>query len=144
MADDVPESNPAPQESEPSAFDEGIERLEQLAESARGGHVPEPDEAFAERLATFERQFEEAKARREKRAQEEKRKAKSDQEAARGLGLGLSIAYTIIGLPIFGFAVGWAIDQRLGTELAKGFCVLAGSIVGLTMAIVMLNRANRD
>jgi len=69
------------------------------------------------------------------------RKREQDQESARGLGLGMSIAYTILGLPIFGWIVGYFLDGPTRNG-AKNMGVLIGAFVGVTAAIIMLQRAN--
>ena len=67
----------------------------------------------------------------------------TDQMNSRGLGLGLSIAYMIIGLPMAGVAVGWFLDRQLHTSFWKGILAVSGLTIGLAMTVMYQNRMNR-
>ncbi len=71
---------------------------------------------------------------------EKQRKIASDREASRGLGVGLSIAYTIIGVPIFGYFVGYLIDRQVGGKLFAPLFTTGGAVLGLTYAVWVLQR----
>lgn len=64
----------------------------------------------------------------------------STREDYRGLAVGISVAYTIIGLPLGFFAIGALIDYFTDSNLFKAAFVLIGSIVGLGFGIFILNR----
>lgn len=100
------------------------------------------DEEFEGKLRNLEARADKAKSLRQNQTREVNRKLASDREAARGLGIGISIAYTIIGLPLFGAGVGWLVDSRLGVDFWKGIGVLIGAILGIGMAFYMINRRN--
>ena len=102
------------------------------------------DEEFSARLKALEERAQAAKQVRDRQAAQVIRKEKNDRESAIGLGIGLTIAYTIIGMPLLGVGIGWILDKALGTTLYKGIGVVVGSAVGITAAIVMLSRANKD
>lgn len=102
------------------------------------------DEEFEGRLRNLEARADKAKSLRQNQTREVNRKLASDREAARGLGIGISIAYTIIGLPLFGAGVGWLVDSRLGVDFWKGIGVLIGAILGIGMAFYMINRRNNQ
>jgi F0F1-type ATP synthase assembly protein I len=59
--------------------------------------------------------------------------------SSRGLAFGMMIAYMIMGLPMAGVGIGALIDWRLGTVMGKGIGVLAGAVLGVTMAIRVIN-----
>jgi F0F1-type ATP synthase assembly protein I len=123
---------------------ERIERLEALAgrlgEAKPQGAEPE----FEERLARIEAKAEAVRAAREGKSAAESKRRGSDAEDYRGLGIGLAVAYTIIGVPIAGAAIGWLLDQAMGSALWIQVCTLAGATLGVFMAVLMLNKANQS
>jgi F0F1-type ATP synthase assembly protein I len=63
----------------------------------------------------------------------------SDGRAARGLGIGLAMAYTMVGLPLFGLVVGFLINKVVpGPWIAVG--VVGGFIAGVVFALYLSNR----
>ncbi|MFN7402723.1 MAG: hypothetical protein ACK5UR_01075 [Armatimonadota bacterium] len=58
----------------------------------------------------------------------------ADPEIARGAGLGLVIAYAVIGLPLIGFLIGYFIDGRLNGPFG-GILGLVGALLGVAFAI---------
>ncbi|MGV3615791.1 MAG: hypothetical protein ACO1SV_10700 [Fimbriimonas sp.] len=95
---------------------------------------------FDERLRDLEARAEAAKQRRQGKASAEQRKIEREADSNRGLGVGLTVAYAIIGVPLFGILVGWLVDRSMGTDLFKGLGALLGSIVGVAGAVFILNR----
>ena len=75
------------------------------------------DEEFSARLKALEERAQAAKQVRDSQAAQVMRKEKNDRESAIGLGIGLTIAYTIIGMPLLGVGIGWILDKALGTTL---------------------------
>ena len=65
-----------------------------------------------------------------------------DAKASKGLGIGLSIAYTLLGLPMVGLGVGFLLDRLLGTTAWKGIGTVAGAVGGIAFAVMILNREN--
>lgn len=123
------------------AFEDELKKLQDVADGLDVPRLPESEQAaFDERMADLEKRATEAKIAREAKRVEVQRTLKSDQDSAKGLGIGLAIAYTMIGLPIFGYGVGYFVDQSSGGTQAKGIGVLIGSILGIFMAVVILNR----
>lgn len=100
------------------------------------------DEEFGERLKALEEKAKSVKEVRDNQNREKTRKLESDRETAKGLGLGLSIAYTIIGLPILGAVIGWFLDSRMGGQTFTSLGVLIGSVLGIVAAVFMISRAN--
>lgn len=107
-----------PAATEPSDFDERLRHLE-----VRTGKVRDQQTTSK------------ANAEREREA---------NAKSSRGLGVGLSIAYTIIGIPLFGILFGWLADRQLGTNLYKGVGALVGAVIGIVFAVVLMNRADVD
>lgn len=125
------------------SLERGIRDLEkQAAELKVDSKGDQIDAEFEERMRKLEAKVEESKTVREAQQRESKRQMASDRESARGLGVGLSVAYTIIGLPLFGYGVGYLIDNSTGGEAAKGIAMMIGAVAGIGMAFVILNRHN--
>ncbi len=103
--------------------------------------TPDLDD-FDDRLRQLEEKAAKASGRFQKEKKEESRKMASDSEAARGLGVGLSIAYTLIGLPMVGVAVGWWLDNRFHTEIWKSLLILIGSVAAIAYTVFTLNQQN--
>lgn len=102
--------------------------------------TPPPDDDLEARLAQFEERARLASGKRnvQKKAIETERSTL--QGDARGMGMGLTIAYIIVGTPMAGALVGWLIDMQAGSNVAKGFGTLIGAVIGIAYAVFLLNR----
>lgn len=101
------------------------------------------DDEFEARLKELEERAKGSHQTRENKKLETNRRMASDRDSAKGLGLGLSIAYTIIGLPLLGVLIGWFMDQRVGGQTFTSIGVLVGSVLGIVGTVFMLSKANR-
>ena len=117
---------------------EGLPELPDEKIPEIGALPPAPD--FDAKLRDLEARAQAAKDRREVKASTERKQLARSAEDARGLGMGMAVAYTIIGLPIAGIGIGWLIDQSQGTTIFRGFGAVIGSILGIVGAMLMLNR----
>ncbi len=87
-----------------------------------------------------------AKARREHdttRVPDEKT-ATFSRESTRGIGVGMSIAYAILGVPMVGLGIGWIFDNRVGDgqgTLWRLVGFLIGAIGAIAYAIKVSSRA---
>lgn len=100
------------------------------------------EDNFEGRLKDLEDRSADARDRFEKKKKIEDQRIRSEGEAARGAGVGLSVAYTILGLPLFGFGVGYLVDRFAigkGTQW-QSILGLIGAFVGVGMAVWMLQR----
>lgn len=104
--------------------------------------APLPD---VDKLAELDRKAEElrtrageSKRRLEVATKRDEKTLKSEQEAARGLGFGLQVAYTIIGMPLLGAAIGYGIDTATGNTIWKGNVSLLFMAIGVAWAIYIL------
>ncbi len=95
-----------------------------------------------EELRILDQRAQAGKAIRDNQAKVKLKENLSDQSSARGLGLGLAMAYMIIGLPMAGVAIGWVIDNQLHTTIWKGILAVVGLAIGLAMTIQYQNRTN--
>jgi F0F1-type ATP synthase assembly protein I len=121
----------------------GIEKLEGMAEAVKA-EIEDPmgDPEFQERLDRMGAKAKEIRQKREQQQHEKTVKAKSDQSAARGLGIGVSLAYGILGVPLLGYGIGYFIDTQAGTTTVRSWGFLAGLIAAILFALVTLQRAN--
>lgn len=119
----------------------GIRELEAIHENIKV-NVDDPmnDPEFVARMKALDERSERIRQQRQEKATEKKRAIKSDQESSRGLAVGLSIAYTIMGVPVAGFLIGWLIDNQLKSEMYKGIGVMVGAVAGISMALFILKR----
>lgn len=116
------------------------DRPAEIADEARR-QMDEVAREFEERLSRLESRSQVARRRHEQRKERLAEARARDKESYRGLGLGMTIAYAIIGAPLAGFFVGWGLDALMGGgTLARAFLTLAGAVAGVTFAVVVLNR----
>ncbi len=65
-----------------------------------------------------------------------------DRKGSLSTGLGLSLAYTIIGTPLLGYAVGLGINKLTGTQGWQIWLTLIGSVIGIGWTMMVVNRNN--
>lgn len=83
---------------------------------------------------------------RKKQADAEVQRQKDSMVApdtGKSLGMGLTIAYTIIGMPLAGFFIGLLIDSRVGGDHWRTWLAAGGSIFGLAGAVLLLQRSSK-
>lgn len=129
----------------------GAEKLaantEQIAQSARQ-QMADIDKEFGEKLNSMGSKISSGKSRYETTKAKSSNTSGMDPESARGLGTGLTVAYAIIGVPLFGWAVGMGIDQLTknnapGSLQWASVLALVGSVVGVTFAVIVASRMNK-
>ena len=109
------------------------------ATTGRSPDLTQLDQQFEE----LDQRVTESKTKREGVQAAKQKLQLSDQQSSRGLGLGLAIAYMIIGLPLAGVAIGWLIDRQLHTNSWKGILTVVGLGIGITMTVLYQNRLNK-
>jgi F0F1-type ATP synthase assembly protein I len=77
---------------------------------------------------------------KQERQTEERR---SDGESARGLGIGLTVAYAIIGTPLLGFGIGYLIDGNSTVKTWSGILGMIGAFAGVGYCVYILNRTQQ-
>lgn len=102
------------------------------------------DAEFEERLRKLHDKADRAKSTREGEKREKARNHAAELSSSKGLGVGLSIAYTITGLPLLGAVIGYFLDQAFNTHQWVGICVLIGAAGGLVMAFLMMKGADQQ
>lgn len=57
-----------------------------------------------------------------------------------GLGVGLSIAYSIIGFPLLGYGAGYLLQRWTGSAIWPSTLAMSGMVLGVVVAVFMLSR----
>jgi len=109
-----------------------------------GPKLPEHDPEFSARMNQLNDRVDSFRSKKDNDVERQGKVWKSEQEASRGLGFGLSIAYTIIGMPVVLALIGWAIDNHYHTTVWRGALAFFGMIIGVFYAVTVLNRTNRS
>ena len=118
------------------------EKTQRIREKAQNDLPPGEGTELHSRLTEFEKRATQAKQSFESTKAESDRKMMASGDQGRGIGLGMSAAYMIIGMPL-GFAfVGFLIDRATNGHLWVGILTLIGAVIGVTMVIVTINRSN--
>jgi F0F1-type ATP synthase assembly protein I len=99
------------------------------------------DEEFADRLSQLESRVDAVKATRDNVQKQKDRQFKADGEAAKGLGVGMAVAYSFIGCPIVGYGIGFLITKSTGNPYAKDWGAIIGIVIGFFAMFVLLKRA---
>ncbi len=61
-------------------------------------------------------------------------------KSARGLGVGLTVAYVIIIAPLAGYFIGRLIDDRVGGSNWSGWLTIIMAAAGVAMALAILSK----
>jgi F0F1-type ATP synthase assembly protein I len=98
------------------------------------------DLEFAERLAKLEARADVVKEKREQSLKHSARQMKANGQDAKGLGVGLTIAYSFIGCPIVGYLIGLGIEKGGGPPFSKDWGAVIGILIGFFAMIILVNR----
>jgi len=142
MSDDRDPSEPESAEAEAMRRLRELSSDESAVETARKEAAALDDE-FHQRLDELGERAAKTKESRERQRREAERTQTFDRETARGTGVGLQIAYMIIGFPMAGLALGWYLDNRLDANAWKPILVIGGPAAGIALALITLNRLER-
>lgn len=112
---------------------------EEIADEARR-KIDEADAEFADRLKSLEERAAQSKSRRETQAKQKAKEDQSSAEAAKGLGVGLTVAYAILGMPLAGLGIGWLIEKMGGPAGWQSGLIVLGATLGVVFAIVFVNK----
>lgn len=126
MKPDDPPEDSAPQPPDEDEFDRKLRELGERAERLKT-NIPFPDPPNTPGRIAPTRSG----------------KPESDPSGYRGLGQGLSIAYSLMGTTLLGFFIGWLIDRQVGGTLWQGLLGILGAAAGVGMTLFLINRFNR-
>lgn len=94
---------------------------------------------FEDPLAALESRAGKARGVHRKAMNAEPSRIDGDRRAAKGLGIGLAMAYTMIGLPLLGLLIGFGLNRLVpGPWIAVG--VVLGFVAGVAFALFLGNR----
>lgn len=125
-------------------FESRLREIEQKAMRIRDAHsqAAKPGESLEQRLAQFEDKAQAARSAFHRTKSEKERQQQIDADSTKGLGIGMTVAYYIVGVPMMGAFLGWLIDRGTGGSLWIGIMTLIGSVIGITMAVSTINRTS--
>ena len=112
---------------------------EEIAAEARR-KMDAADSEFEGRLKDLEERAHRATQKREQTTRQKEKEDRSSAEAAKGLGVGLTVAYAILGMPLAGLGVSWLIEKMGGPAGWQSGLIVLGSVMGVVFAIVFVNR----
>jgi F0F1-type ATP synthase assembly protein I len=119
----------------PEIPDEEVDAKLQDLKSRSFDELPSVDAQFAD----LEKRASAARVTHNKAKNSEPSRIEGDRRASRGLGIGMAMAYTMLGLPLLGIVLGFLLNKVLpGPWIAVG--VLVGFIAGVAFAIFLSNR----
>lgn len=101
------------------------------------------DRDFAAKAEALNARLDESRGRYENAKLKEEKENRSTGEASRGLGVGMTVAYAIIGIPLFGAGGGWLLDRALGGNAWQPILTVAGAFLGVGFAVFVLNKHNK-
>lgn len=107
--------------------------------------VPDISDEMDERLRKIEQASKEAKAKYLQTRPEDVReslkpKAERRESSNKGLGLGMVVAYAIIGVPVMFYGIGFLIDQQMKTEYWKSGLTMLGLVAALAWTIYTVQK----
>jgi len=116
------------------------ERINAISEEHR--QKLSSDDEFEARMAALHEKVDRIQSARLAANRTERKRQASDGKAAAGMGMGLSIAYTIIGCPIVGYGIGYLIDMQAGTTTMRSYAAMAGIVIGMGTALFLIKKSN--
>lgn len=119
-------------------------KLGEILDNTSAEKIPDHEhDEYHQKMAELETRLH---AAQQKKDAPEKAKASLsgslDQKSSLSTGLGLSLAYTIIGTPLLGYALGLGINKVTGTQGWQIWLTLIGSVIGIGWTVMVVNRNN--
>jgi F0F1-type ATP synthase assembly protein I len=150
LDEDEPSSDPISEGGVPRVY-EDVEPPPETASQGRisdvvgaAGQAAEFDDEMRRELEEIERKARTTKAQHRKNEAKIAADRRTSAEDQRALGVGLNIAFAIVGLPLVGAGIGWLLNRQLGTPIWTGILSLAGATLGIVYAIYVLNRTQKN
>jgi F0F1-type ATP synthase assembly protein I len=118
---------------------------QKLGEIINGTKAPEIEtDELDQRLEELARKAEAIKERKLAADVEAQKQVRMTQDANAGLGMGLTIAYAILGVPLAGALVGVLVQRTTGNPVWMPVFTLAGLVFGVLTAVILIQRNNKS
>lgn len=98
---------------------------------------PKEDQELEEKLREIEARAAKGRASHRLAKPEYEQNVKGTQSSYKGLGLGLMMAYGLIGFPIVCYGIGWWIDQQVGGTLASALLTVFGMVCAVAWVVII-------
>lgn len=123
----------------PDIPDDEVDAQLEAMKSRSFSDLPEVDAQFE----SIEKRASAARVSHSKAKNSEPSRIDSDRRASRGLGIGMAMAYTMIGLPLLGIVLGFLLNKVVpGPWIVIG--VVGGFILGVAFALFLGNRERNN
>jgi F0F1-type ATP synthase assembly protein I len=129
-------------EPEEDELEKRFREIEERAAALKQEHAAKADlgDDTHAALEEIERKAAALRATQEKKTTTLSEQRRVDSESSRGLGIGMTVAYIIVGIPLAGAGLGYLIDKALKASIFMGIGTLIGAIIGISMTVVIVNR----
>ena len=121
-------------------LDDADTKLAEILGNTTVPKVEAPD--FEDRLHALEDKAQNMKERREAQKSQAAKEVKSTQMSNEGLGMGMTLMYTVLGLPLLGGIIGMFLDKATGGNAWIVIFGMGGMILGIGCAVFLLYRKN--
>lgn len=133
---------------DPGEFIDADSKLDEILSRTGGERIPETEmEAYERKLNELEAKMQQAKQATNKatgKAKDDSMSGSLDRGTAVGMGFGLTLAYTIVGMPIAGYFLGKLINSLTGKSGFEVWLTIIGGIIGVAWVSMVASRnANR-
>jgi F0F1-type ATP synthase assembly protein I len=116
---------------------------EKLADILESATLPIPEDPDHVKLRELSAKADALKSKRAAQQAEAARESRIAQDSNQGLGAGISIAYTILGVPLVGGIVGVILKNQTGNPVWVSICGLVGMVLGLVGAYFVATRTRK-
>lgn len=137
MADD---ERPEEEDNSDSLIQEMHSKTGEVVEAHRS--AADFDEETLRKMDEIAERARDLRKETEKKEETKVETRKTQAEESRGLGLGFTVAYTLICVPMLGVGIGWFADRATKSTLFMGVGAILGMVIGVVLVIMMVNKAN--
>lgn len=121
-------------------LDDADEKLAAILDKTYAPKI-ETDE-LDERMVSLEAKAQQLKEKREAQKKQANKEMKLSQDSAQGLGMGMTIAYVIIGVPLAGGLLGLLLNKLTGSPIWLVIFGMGGMVLGLGFAVFLATKNN--
>lgn len=133
---------------DPGEFIDADSKLEEILSRSEPTKIPKSEiDEYEQKLNLLDEKMRVAKAAKAKatgKVEDASLSGSFDRGTAVGMGFGLTLAYTIVGMPIAGFFLGKLLNNLTGKEGFHIWLTIFGGIIGIWwVSMVATRNANR-